>query len=168
MSEQERHAAALWQLLQLIVAEPDRFVDADAALDDALLEARDHDLPPFWAAYRLLPHEAVFAAAWVDVFDLVDDLRAVAANWQADVFFGAQEADDEAAVFETEPRLLLTHAARELQGYGLTLWRWQADNADVCAGFISRAEDEAAVRRCAASLDAAIVAVRDEAVADEW
>jgi len=31
-----------------------------------------------------------------------------------------------------------------------------------------REEDEAAVRRCAAVLDAAIVAVRDEEVADEW
>ena len=168
MSEQGHHAATLRQLLQLIDAEPDRFMEAEEALEDALLEARNHDLPPFWAAYHLLQHEAVFAAEWADVFDLVDDLRAVAANWQADVFFGVQEADDEPLVFETEPRLLLAHAAQELQGYGLTLWRWQADNPDVCVGFISREEDEAAVRRCAAVLDAAIVAVRDEEVADEW
>jgi len=66
------------------------------------------------------------------------------------------------------PRLLLAHAAQELQGYGLTLWRWQVDNPDLCVGFISREEDEAAVRRCAAVLDAVIVAVRDEEVADEW
>jgi len=94
MPEQGHHAATLRQLLQLIDAEPDRFMEADEALEDALLEARNHDLPPFWAAYHLLQHEAVFAAEWADIFDLVDDLRAVAANWQADVFFGVQEADE--------------------------------------------------------------------------
>ena len=168
MSEQNHHAAVLQQLLQLIDTEPDRFMEKDVALEDALLEARNHDLPPFWATYRLLQHEAVFGAEWVDVFDLVDDLRSVAANWQADVFFGVQEADDEPLIYEADPRRLLAHAARELQEYGLTLWRWQVDNPDLCVGFISREEDEAAVRRCAAALDAVIVAVRDEEVADEW
>jgi len=105
MPEQGHHAATLRQLLQLIDAEPDRFMEADEALEDALLEARNHDLSPFWAAYHLLQHEAMFAAEWADIFDLVDDLRAVAANWQADVFFGVQESDDEPLVFETEPRL---------------------------------------------------------------
>ena len=162
MSEQGHHAATLRQLLQLIDAEPDRFMEADEALEDALLEARNHDLPPFWAAYYLLQHEAVFAAEWADIFDLVDDLRAVAANWQADVFFGVQEAEDEALVFECDPRWLLQVAARELSGYGLALWRWQGDNPDLCLGFVCREEDGDLLLQCATALETRLLRVEDE------
>jgi len=163
MPEQGHHAATLRQLLQLIDAEPDRFMEADEALEDALLEARNHDLSPFWAAYHLLQHEAMFAAEWADIFDLVDDLRAVAANWQADVFFGVQEAEDEALIFDSEPHWLLAAAAQELRAYGLTLWRWQGDNPDLCLGFICREEDVDLLQDCATALAARLLDVAEEA-----
>ena len=86
----------------------------------------------------------------------------VAANWQADVFFGVQEAEDEALVFECDPRWLLQVAARELSGYGLALWRWQGDNPDLCLGFVCREEDGDLLLQCATALEARLLRVEDE------
>ena len=80
MNAVESGAAAVSRLLQLIAPEPER-LDEDAVLE-AVQEAYDHDLPLMWAVYHLGKHEAVFAAEWADVFTLVEQLRAVAANWQ--------------------------------------------------------------------------------------
>ena len=102
MNAVESGAAAVSRLLQLIAPEPER-LDEDAVLE-AVQEAYNHDLPLMWAVYHLGKHEAVFAAEWADVFTLVEQLRAVAANWQADLLFGVQEAEDEALIFDCEPQ----------------------------------------------------------------
>ena len=160
MNAVESGAAAVSRLLQLIAPEPER-LDEDAVLE-AVQEAYDHDLPLMWAVYQLGRDEAVFAAEWADVFSLVEQLRMVAANWQADVFFGVQEAEDEALVFECDPRWLLQVAARELSGYGLALWRWQGDNPDLCLGFVCREEDGDLLLQCATALEARLLRVEDE------
>ena len=157
----ETDTAAVFRLLQLVVPAPDAL--DEEAVRDAVQEAHDHALPLMWAVYHLGKHEAVFAAEWTDVFTLVEQLRAVAANWQADVFFGVQEAEDEALIFDSEPHWLLAAAAQELRAYGLTLWRWQGDNPDLCLGFICREEDEDLLQDCATALAARLLDVAEEA-----
>ena len=156
----ESNAAKVGRLLQLITPAPDAL--EQEAVRDAVQAARDQDLPLMWAVYQLGRDEAVFAAEWPDVFSLVEQLRMVAANWQADVFFGVQEAEDEALVFECDPRWLLQVAARELSGYGLALWRWQGDNPDLCLGFVCREEDGDLLLQCATALEARLLRVEDE------
>ncbi|WP_298080432.1 hypothetical protein [uncultured Cardiobacterium sp.] len=160
MNVVEANAAAVGRLLQLITPAPDAL--EQEAVRDAVQAARDQDLPLMWAVYQLGRDEAVFAAEWPDVFSLVEQLRMVAANWQADVFFGVQEAEDEALVFECDPRWLLQVAARELSGYGLALWRWQGDNPDLCLGFVCREEDGDLLLQCATALEARLLRVEDE------
>ena len=165
MNAVESGAAAVSRLLQLIAPEPEWL--EDEAVLEAVQEAYDHDLPLMWAVYHLGKHEAVFAAEWADVFTLVEQLRAVAANWQADLLFGVQEAEDEALIFDCEPQTLLRAAAQELRGYGLTLWRWQGGNPDLCLGFICREEDADLLRGCAAALEARLLEVAEEDEADD-
>ncbi|SAM70259.1 hypothetical protein CHUV0807_2171 [Cardiobacterium hominis] len=165
MNAVESGAAAVSRLLQLIASEPER-LDEDAVLE-AVQEAYDHDLPLMWAVYHLGKHEAVFAAEWADVFTLVEQLRAVAANWQADLLFGVQEAEDEALIFDCEPQTLLRAAAQELRGYGLALWRWQGDNPELCLGFICREEDTDLLQACAAALAARLRDVAEEDWSDD-
>lgn len=160
MNVVEVNAATVGRLLQLITPAPDAL--EQEAVRDAVQAARDQDLPLMWAVYQLGRDEAVFAAEWPDVFSLVEQLRMVAANWQADVFFGGQEAEDEALVFECDPRWLLQVAARELSGYGLALWRWQGDNPDLCLGFVCREEDGDLLLQCATALEARLLRVEDE------
>lgn len=160
MNVVEANAATVGRLLQLITPAPDAL--EQEAVRDAVQAARDQDLPLMWAVYQLGRDEAVFAAEWPDVFSLVEQLRMVAANWQADVFFGVQEAEDEALVFECDPRWLLQVAARELSGYGLALWRWQGDNPDLCLGFVCREEDGDLLLQCATALEARLLRVEDE------
>ena len=160
MNVVEADAMAVGRLLQLITPAPDAL--EQEAVRDAVQAARDQDLPLMWAVYQLGRDEAVFAAEWADVFSLVEQLRMVAANWQADVFFGVQEAEDEALVFECDPRWLLQVAARELSGYGLALWRWQGDNPDLCLGFVCREEDGDLLLQCATALEARLLRVEDE------
>ena len=160
MNVVEANAAAVGRLLQLITPAPDAL--EQEAVRDAVQAARDQDLPLMWAVYQLGRDEAVFAAEWADVFSLVEQLRMVAANWQADVFFGVQEAEDEALVFECDPRWLLQVAARELSGYGLALWRWQGDNPDLCLSFVCREEDGDLLLQCATALEARLLRVEDE------
>lgn len=160
MNVVEANAATVGRLLQLITPAPDAL--EQEAVRDAVQAARDQDLPLMWAVYQLGRDEAVFAAEWADVFSLVEQLRMVAANWQADVFFGVQEAEDEALVFECDPRWLLQVAARELSGYGLALWRWQGDNPDLCLGFVCREEDGDLLLQCATALEARLLRVEDE------
>ena len=160
MNVVEADAMAVGRLLQLITPAPDAL--EQEAVRDAVQAARDQDLPLMWAVYQLGRDEAVFAAEWPDVFSLVEQLRMVAANWQADVFFGVQEAEDEALVFECDPRWLLQVAARELSGYGLALWRWQGDNPDLCLGFVCREEDGDLLLQCATALEARLLRVEDE------
>lgn len=160
MNVVEANAATVGRLLQLITPAPD--VLEQEAVRDAVQAARDQDLPLMWAVYQLGRDEVVFAAEWPDVFSLVEQLRMVAANWQADVFFGVQEAEDEALVFECDPRWLLQVAARELSGYGLALWRWQGDNPDLCLGFVCREEDGDLLLQCATALEARLLRVEDE------
>ena len=160
MNVVEANAATVGRLLQLITPAPDAL--EQEAVRDAVQAARDQDLPLMWAVYQLGRDEAVFAAEWADVFSLVEQLRMVAANRQADVFFGVQEAEDEALVFECDPRWLLQVAARELSGYGLALWRWQGDNPDLCLGFVCREEDGDLLLQCATALEARLLRVEDE------
>ena len=160
MNVVEANAATVGRLLQLITPAPDAL--EQEAVRDAVQAGRDQDLPLMWAVYQLGRDEAVFAAEWPDVFSLVEQLRMVAANWQADVFFGVQEAEDEALVFECDPRWLLQVAARELSGYGLALWRWQGDNPDLCLGFVCREEDGDLLLQCATALEARLLRVEDE------
>lgn len=160
MNVVEVNAATVGRLLQLITPAPDAL--EQEAVRDAVQAARDQDLPLMWAVYQLGRDEAVFAAEWPDVFSLVEQLRMVAANWQADVFFGVQEAEDEALVFECDPRWLLQVAARELSGYGLALWRWQGDNPGLCLGFVCREEDGDLLLQCATVLEARLLRVEDE------
>ena len=160
MNVVEANAATVGRLLQLITPAPDAL--EQEAVRDAVQAARDQDLPLMWAVYQLGRDEAVFAAEWPDVFSLVEQLRMVAANWQADVFFGVQEAEDEALVFECDPRWLLQVAAREFSGYGLALWRWQGDNPDLCLGFVCREEDGDLLLQCATALEARLLRVEDE------
>ena len=160
MNVVEADAMAVGRLLQLITPAPDAL--EQEAVRDAVQAARDQDLPLMWAVSQLGRDEAVFAAEWPDVFSLVEQLRMVAANWQADVFFGVQEAEDEALVFECDPRWLLQVAARELSGYGLALWRWQGDNPDLCLGFVCREEDGDLLLQCATALEARLLRVEDE------
>ncbi|WP_455017805.1 DUF6630 family protein [Kingella oralis] len=161
MNVVETDAVAVSRLLQLIMPAPDAL--DEEAVRDAVQEAHDHVLPLMWAVYHLGKHEAVFAAEWTDVFTLVEQLRAVAANWQADVFFGVQEAEDEALIFDSDPHWLLAAAAQELRAYGLTLWRWQGDNPDLCLGFICREEDVDLLQDCATALAARLLDVAEEA-----
>ena len=160
MNVVEANAAAVGRLLQLITPAPDAL--EQEAVRDVVQAARDQDLPLMWAVYQLGRDEAVFAAEWPDVFSLVEQLRMVAANWQADLLFGVQEAEDEALVFECDPRWLLQVAARELSGYGLALWRWQGDNPDLCLGFVCREEDGDLLLQCATALEARLLRVEDE------
>jgi hypothetical protein len=160
MNAVENGVTAVSRLMQLIAPAPE-WLEDDAVLE-AVQEAYDHDLPLMWAVYHLGKHEAVFATEWTDVFTLVEQLRAVAANWQADLLFGVQEAEDEALIFDCDPQTLLRAAAQELRGYGLALWRWQGDNPDLCLGFICREEDADLLRACATALEARVVAVMDE------
>ena len=161
MNVVETDAVAVSRLLQLIMPAPDAL--DEEAVRDAVQEAHDHVLPLMWAVYHLGKHEAVFAAEWTDMFTLVEQLRAVAANWQADVFFGVQEAEDEALIFDSEPHWLLAAAAQELRAYGLTLWRWQGDNPDLCLNFICREEDVDLLQDCATALAARLLDVAEEA-----
>ena len=78
------------------------------------------------------------------------------------VLEAVQEAEDEALVFECDPRWLLQVAARELSGYGLALWRWQGDNPDLCLGFVCREEDGDLLLQCATALEARLLRVEDE------
>ena len=160
MNAVENGVTAVSRLMQLIAPAPE-WLEDDAVLE-AVQEAYDHDLPLMWAVSHLGTHEAVFATEWTDVFTLVEQLRAVAANWQADLLFGVQEAEDEALIFDCDPQTLLRAAAQELRGYGLALWRWQGDNPDLCLGFICREEDADLLRACATALEARVVAVMDE------
>ena len=77
-----------------------------------------------------------------------------------------QEAEDEALIFDCEPQTLLRAAAQELRGYGLTLWRWQGGNPDLCLGFICREEDADLLRGCATALEARLLEVAEEDEAD--
>ena len=83
MNAVENGVTAVSRLMQLIAPAPE-WLEDDAVLE-AVQEAYDHDLPLMWAVYHLGKHEAVFATEWTDVFTLVEQLRAVAANWQADL-----------------------------------------------------------------------------------
>ena len=165
MNVVEANAATVGRLLQLITPAPDAL--EQEAVRDAVQAARDQDLPLMWAVYHLGKHEAVFAAEWADVFTLVEQLRAVAANWQADLLFGVQEAEDEALIFDCEPQTLLRAAAQELRGYGLALWRWQGDNPELCLGFICREEDTDLLQACAAALAARLRDVAEEDWSDD-
>jgi hypothetical protein len=164
MNAVENSAVAVSRMLQLIAPAPEWL--EDEVVLEAVQEAYDHDLPLMWAVYHLGKHEAVFAAEWTDVFTLVEQLRAVAANWQADLLFGVQEAEDEALIFDCEPQTLLRAAAQELRGYSLALWRWQGDNPDLCLGFICREEDADLLRGCAMALEARLLEVAEEDEAD--
>ena len=80
MNAVENGVTAVSRLMQLIAPAPE-WLEDDAVLE-AVQEAYDHDLPLMWAVYHLGKHEAVFATEWTDVFTLVEQLRAVAANWR--------------------------------------------------------------------------------------
>ncbi|MDO4643405.1 MAG: hypothetical protein Q4A74_06145 [Cardiobacteriaceae bacterium] len=167
MFADKNDSIAVLQLLQIIVPMPDRVTET--SVQEVIQEADEHDLPLMWAVYRLLKDEAVYAVEWKDIFELVQQLRTVAAHWQADILFGVRDSDEEmeASIYDFPSTVLLRQAAYELQTYGLTLWRWQADNPDLCIGFISRTEDEDLLLRCAMKINARFIAVTDDEALSE-
>lgn len=85
-----------------------------------------------------------------DRFQLIESIRNIAADWQANVLSAADDEEEEAVLYDLEQSALLELVARELLGYDLSLW--QVEHPDACVGFISRGADEDLVRKQSALL----------------
>ena len=85
-----------------------------------------------------------------DLTELIRQIRAVGALWEANLLSAGDSEEEDLALFDFAPEELLMLAARELSGYELQLW--QILDERQIAGFLARECDLDLVLKNAAQL----------------
>lgn len=143
--------ALVWQLLLLVnPGDEDAALQQFAAYQEALADAGDA-AEPASLLRDAIDWKSGFCVADDDPAALMDILDELAARWNLRVRWGLDDDDDDDALADADSTTLLHTAFDQLREQHYTLWLCET-GSDHHAGWITRQDDDAALRLVAGAL----------------
>jgi len=152
LDEEAAQEALVWQwLLRVNPGDEDAALQQFSAWQEALADGAGDDIDPLALLRDVTAWKSSFAIDDRDPGSLVDAVVELAARWNLHLDWGTEDPTDAGFLAASDVDSLVAIAFDRLREHGYTLWT-QDTGMDADAGWISRREDDDAMRMLASAL----------------